>query len=56
LFLTKGSEKTVEIYATFTFEECYISSVRPGGSGGSDDPLEDITVNFKSVKAEYKKS
>lgn len=54
--LTLVLEKDGESYATYTFKGLYVSSVRPGGGGGSEFPLEEIGFNYESVTYKYKKA
>src|SRR5579871_2369466 len=46
-----SGDKDPKEFANYKFETCYITSVRPGGSTASDDPLE--SVNFNFAKATY---
>ncbi len=55
IFVTKGTDKTIETVVTYTFESCYISSIRPAGGGGDNIPLEEVSVNFEKSKYEQKK-
>jgi type VI secretion system secreted protein Hcp len=47
LDMTKAEGRVVTKYAEYVFKEVYISSVRPGGGGGSDVPLEEVSFTFK---------
>ena len=53
LIVRKAGEKPLE-YLTFTMKEVLISSFSTGGSGGEDRLTENVTLNFASVKMEYK--
>jgi type VI secretion system secreted protein Hcp len=48
-----GSKKGQETFYKVTFSDVLISSVRPGGQGGSDVPLEQVSLNFAKVEIEY---
>ena len=51
LYQAGGSKDDPKQFAGYKFTTCYITSVRPGGSSGGDDPLEEVSFNF--AKAEY---
>ena len=40
-------------YITIELEECLVSSVSTGGSGGEDRLTENVTLNFARVKYDY---
>jgi type VI protein secretion system component Hcp len=48
-------EKGGEAYATYTFGNVYVSSIRPSGGSGGEHPLADVSFNFESVSYDYKK-
>ncbi len=50
LYMAAGGDDAKKL-AEYTFEKCYITSVRPGGSEGGDHPLEEVAFNF--LKAAY---
>ena len=52
LTVRKAGEKPLE-YIKITMNDCLISSVSTGGSGGEDRLTENITINFAKVKFEY---
>lgn len=56
VYLESINGTTILTYATYTFEGCFIASMRPGGGGGDEFPLEEVSVNFEKVKYEYKKN
>lgn len=41
-------------YLTVTLEDVIVSSVTPGGSGGEDRLMEQVSLNFGRVKVDYK--
>jgi len=49
----KGSK---DPYMVYTMTDAIVSSVRPGGTahGGDDVPLEELSLNFGTIKWEYK--
>jgi type VI protein secretion system component Hcp len=49
--LSKGSKP----FVTYEFQTVFVSSVRPGGGGGSDFPLEEVSFNFASSTYTYEK-
>jgi type VI secretion system secreted protein Hcp len=51
LYHASGTQDAPKKFAYYKFTTCYITSVRPGGSSGGDDPLEEVSFNF--AKAEY---
>ncbi len=53
LFVRKAGGEQEE-YITITMEECLISSVSTGGSGGEDRLTENISINFAKVNMVYK--
>jgi len=53
LYARKAGEKPLE-YLTITMKEVLVSSFSIGGSGGEERPTENVTLNFASVKVEYK--
>lgn len=52
LTVRKAGEKPLE-YLKITLNDCLISSVSTGGSGGEDRLTENVTINFGKVKFEY---
>ena len=44
-----------EKYVEITMEECIVTSLSTGGSGGEDRLTENVTLNFAKVKFEYSK-
>jgi type VI secretion system secreted protein Hcp len=49
----KAGESQVEFYK-ITMSDVLISSVRPGGSAGSESlPLEEVSLNFGALKIEF---
>jgi type VI secretion system secreted protein Hcp len=53
LVMRKAGEKPLE-YLTITMKEVLVSSFSAGGSAGEDRLTENVTLNFASVKVEYK--
>jgi len=53
LVVRKAGENPLE-YITITMNECLISSVSTGGSGGEDRLTENVTLNFAKVEVAYK--
>lgn len=51
--VTPGKQRWQRTYAEYCFEKAYVTSVRPGGGGGSDTPLEEVSVNFETVTYKY---
>jgi type VI secretion system secreted protein Hcp len=51
--LTRSDGRVVTKYAEYVFKEVFIYSVRPGGGGGSDVPLEEVGFNFKEGTFKY---
>jgi type VI secretion system Hcp family effector len=47
-----GKEPPKE-YAKYEFDEVYVSGVRPGGGGGSEFPLEEVSFNFAKCSYSY---
>jgi type VI secretion system secreted protein Hcp len=52
LNVRKAGEKPLD-YLTITMSEVIISSVSPGGSGGEEQPTENVTLNFVKVTVDY---
>lgn len=52
LTLRKAGEHPLE-YLKITMEDCLITSISTGGSGGEDRLTENVTLNFAKVKVEY---
>lgn len=52
LTVRKAGEKPLE-YLKVTLNDCLISSVSTGGSGGEDRLTENVTINFAKFKIEY---
>ena len=52
LTLRKAGEHPLE-YLKVTMEDCLITSISTGGSGGEDRLTENVTLNFAKVKVEY---
>lgn len=53
LFVRKaGGDKPLE-YITIVMNDCMITSVSTGGSGGEDRLTENISINFSEVKFNY---
>jgi type VI secretion system secreted protein Hcp len=52
LIVRKAGENPLE-YLTYTFEDCLVSSISTGGSGGEERLTENVTLNFAKVKMEY---
>ncbi len=52
LTVRKAGDKPLE-YLKVTMNDCLISSVSTGGSGGEDRLTENVTINFAKVKFEY---
>lgn len=48
----EGKEEPKE-YAKYEFETVFVSSVRPGGGGGSEFPLEEVSFNFAKATYSY---
>src|SRR5262245_18856411 len=46
VYLERVEGRTTVVYATFTFESCFITSIRPSHADG-DNPLEDVSLNFE---------
>ena len=53
LVVRKAGEKPLE-YLTIKMEECMVTAVSTGGSGGEDRLTENVTLNFANVKVIYK--
>lgn len=43
-----GKQNWQRKFMEYRFENAYISGIRPGGAGGSDKPLEEVSVNFET--------
>ena len=52
LIVRKAGEKPLE-YIKILMEDCLISSVSTGGSGGEDRLTENVSINFATVELEY---
>lgn len=52
LLCRKAGEKPVK-YLELTMEECIITGVSTGGSGGEDRLTENVSINFAKFKYEY---
>jgi type VI secretion system secreted protein Hcp len=52
LTVRKAGEKPLE-YLVVTMEDCMITAVSTGGSGGEDRLTENVTINFAKVKVNY---
>lgn len=52
LTVRKAGETPLE-YIVMTMEDCLISSVSTGGSGGEDRLTENVSINFATVEIEY---
>lgn len=52
LTVRKAGGNPVE-YVVITMNECLITSLSTGGSGGEDRLTENVTINFAKVKLEY---
>ena len=52
LTVRKAGEKPLE-YIKLTMEECLITSISTGGSGGEDQLTENISINFAKFNYEY---
>jgi type VI secretion system secreted protein Hcp len=52
LIAASNGKKPLE-YLKITMEECLVTSVSTGGSGGEDRLTENVTLNFAKVKVEY---
>jgi type VI secretion system secreted protein Hcp len=52
LFQASG-DANPEKFASYKFSDCYLSNISPGGSSGSDYPLENVSVNFDKVEYSY---
>ena len=52
LVVRKAGGTAVE-YVVITMNECLITAVSTGGSGGEDRLTENISINFAKVKLEY---
>lgn len=50
------SGQTKNAFMTYNLEDVVVSSVRPGGSGGGDMPLEEVTLNYGKIEWEYKQT
>lgn len=48
----KAGEKPVE-YLKIKLTDILVSSVQPGGSGGADDVMESLSLNFAKFEVEY---
>lgn len=46
-----GKQGWYRNYAQYRFEKVTITSIRPGGGGGTDFPLEEVAISFE--KATY---
>ena len=53
LTVRKAGGKSPVEYIKVTLEECIVSSISTGGSGGEDQLTENVTLNFAKVKYEY---
>ncbi len=52
LVVRKAGENPLE-YIIITMNDCLVTSVSTGGSGGEDRLTENVTLNFAKVKCEY---
>lgn len=52
LTVRKAGDSPLE-YIKITMEDCLVSSVSTGGSGGEDRLTENVTLNFAKFKVEY---
>lgn len=53
LVVRKAGGKAPLEYMKITMKECLISSISTGGSGGSDQLTENISINFGQFKVVY---
>jgi type VI secretion system secreted protein Hcp len=53
LVVRKAGDTPLE-YITIVMDECLVTSVSTGGSGGEDRLTENVSLNFKSVDVTYK--
>ena len=53
LLLVRKAGEGQKHYIEITMEECIVTSVSTGGSGGEDRLTENVTLNFAKVKFEY---
>lgn len=53
LFVIRKAGGTQLEYLKIKFTDIMVSSVRPGGSSGSDIPLEEVSLNFAKVEVDY---
>jgi type VI secretion system secreted protein Hcp len=52
LTVRKAGDNPLE-YIKITLDECLVSSISTGGSGGEDRLTENVTLNFCKFKVEY---
>ena len=52
LTVRKAGDSPLE-YIKITMEDCLVSSISTGGSGGEDRLTENVTLNFARFKVEY---
>jgi type VI secretion system secreted protein Hcp len=53
LTVRKAGEQPLE-YLIITMEQCMVTAVSTGGSGGEDRLTENVTINFANVELQYK--
>lgn len=54
LTVRKAGGKSPLEFLKITLNDCLISSVSTGGSGGEDRLTENVSINFAQIKFEYK--
>lgn len=50
------SGQTKNAFMTYKLGHVAVTSIRPGGSGGGDMPLEEVTLNYGKIEWEYKQT
>jgi type VI secretion system secreted protein Hcp len=53
-FIARKAGGDQQEYLTVHLSDVLISSVQSGGSGGSDIPLEQVSLNFAKIEIDYK--
>ena len=51
---SRRAGKAQQEYLTFKFSDVLVSSYQTGGSEGSDEPLDQVSLNFRKIEMSYR--